>query len=47
MSEAIKLYADIVTGAIPFAITFALGDLIVDSFMRMAFGGRVSFGFIK
>lgn len=41
MKEAIDLYASIVTGAIPYGITFALGDLIVCTFMKMAFGGKL------
>ena len=45
MNDAISLYAQIVTGAIPYAVTFAIGDLIVSSFIRMAFGGKVTFGF--
>lgn len=45
MSDAITLYAQVVTGAIPYGIAFALGDMIVNSFMRMALGGKVSFGF--
>ena len=45
MTDAISLYAQIVMGAIPYAITFAIGDLIVSSFIRMAFGGKVTFGF--
>jgi len=32
-----------VTDAIPYAITFAIGNLIVRSFLRMAFGGKVEF----
>lgn len=44
MNDAINLYAQIVSGAIPYGIAFALGDMIVCTFMRMAFGGRISFG---
>lgn len=43
MKDAIELYTMIVTDAIPYAIAFALGNLIVTSFMRMAFGGKVEF----
>lgn len=43
MLEAIKLFAMIVEAAIPFGVTFALGQLIVNSFMKMAFGGKVEF----
>lgn len=43
MIDAIDLYTMIVTDAIPYAITFAIGNLIVGSFLRMAFGGKVEF----
>ena len=43
MLEAIELFAMIVEAAIPFGITFALGQLIVNTFMKMAFGGKVEF----
>lgn len=43
MLEAINLFAMIVESAIPYAVTFAMGQLIVNSFMKMAFGGKVEF----
>lgn len=43
MLEAIDLFAKIVESAIPYGVTFALGQLIVNSFMKMAFGGRIEF----
>lgn len=43
MQEAINLFTMIVESAIPYAITFAIGNLIVSTFMKMAFGGRVEF----
>lgn len=43
MLEAINLYAMVVEAAIPFAVTFALGNLIVTSFLKMAFKGKVEF----
>lgn len=43
MKDAIELYAMIVTGALPYAVTFAIGNLIVGTFMRMAFGGKIEF----
>lgn len=43
MREAIELFTMIVEGAIPYGITFALGQLIVNSFMKMAFGGKIEF----
>lgn len=43
MQEAIELFAMIVEGAIPYGVAFALGQLIVNSFMKMAFGGKIEF----
>lgn len=43
MKDAIELYAMIVTSALPYAVTFAIGNLIVSTFMRMAFGGKIEF----
>lgn len=43
MQDAIKLYTMIVEAAIPFAVTFEIGNLIVRSFMKMAFRGRIEF----
>lgn len=43
MTEYIEIYKDLVEVAVPFAITFAFGNLIVTSFLKMAFGGRVEF----
>lgn len=43
MLEAISLFTLIVESAIPYGIAFALGQLIVNSFMKMAFGGKVEF----
>lgn len=43
MEEAISLFTKIVEAAIPYAVTFAVGQLIVTSFLKMAFGGKVEF----
>lgn len=43
MQDAINLFTQIVEAAIPYGITFAMGQLIVNSFMKMAFGGRIEF----
>ena len=43
MQEAINLFAQIVVVAIPYGVTFALGQMIVNSFMKMAFGGKIEF----
>lgn len=41
--NAVALFAKVVEGAFPFALVFAMGTKIVDSFLSMAFGGRVKF----
>lgn len=41
---AIETYTQIVQCALPVAIVFALGNLIVGTFMRVAFGGKLWFG---
>lgn len=41
---AVDLYTQIATYAVPIAIVFELGNLIVGTFMRVAFGGRLWFG---
>lgn len=43
MQEAIELFSQIVVAAIPYGVTFALGQMIVNSFMKMAFGGKIEF----
>lgn len=43
MQIGIDLYTMIVTEALPIGIAFAVGDLIVTSFLKMAFKGRVEF----
>lgn len=43
MQDAINLFAQIVEAAIPYGVTFAMGQLIVNSFMKMAFGGKIEF----
>ncbi len=44
MQSAIDLYAAMIAEAIPFAIAFEIGNLIVGTFLRAAFGGRLWFG---
>lgn len=43
MQEAINLYVELTREAVPFAIAFSFGNLIVATFIRMAFGGKVEF----
>lgn len=41
---AIDILKEIIAGAIPVAFVFEMGNLIVCTFMRVAFGGRLWFG---
>ncbi len=43
LSDAINLFTQIVMGAIPYGMAFSLGNIVVNTFMRMAFGGRIEF----
>ena len=41
---AISTFTQIIEIALPIAIVFEVGNLIVGTFMRVAFGGRLWFG---
>lgn len=41
---AITTFTEILQIAIPIAIVFEIGNLIVGTFMRVAFGGKLWFG---
>ena len=41
---ASEILGQVMTAAIPIAIIFEVGNLIVCTFMRVAFGGRLWFG---
>lgn len=41
---AIELFTELITYAVPIAIVFEVGNLIVCTFMRTAFGGKLWFG---
>lgn len=41
---ASEILGQVMTEAIPIAIIFEVGNLIVCTFMRVAFGGRLWFG---
>lgn len=41
---AVNTFTQIVEMALPFAIVFGIGDLIVQTFLRVAFGGKLWFG---
>lgn len=41
---AIDIYSQTMEYAIPIAVVFEVGNLIVGTFLRAAFGGRLWFG---
>lgn len=41
---AVDLYTQLSQLAVPIAIVFEIGNLIVGTFLRVAFGGRLWFG---
>lgn len=42
-NDIIALFVDIVENAVPFAVVFTLGNILVNTFLRMAFGGKIEF----
>lgn len=43
VSDIALLFAEVVKEAIPITIVWYLGELVVGSFLRAAFGGRLTF----
>lgn len=43
VSEIVELYVECIEIALPFTITFYLCDFLVTTFLRAAFGGKLSF----
>jgi len=41
---AVSVYSQLIATALPVAIVFEIGNLIVSTFVRAAFGGRLWFG---
>lgn len=41
---AVNTFTEIMEIALPIAIVFEIGNLIVGTFMRVAFGGKLWFG---
>lgn len=41
---AAQLYAEVIVAALPVAIVFEVGNLIIGTFLRSAFGGKLWFG---
>lgn len=44
MDKAIELYVMVLSACIPYALVFAIGNLITSMFFKMAFKGRVEIG---
>lgn len=43
-SLAAQLYVEVIVAALPIAIVFEVGNLLVGTFLRSAFGGKLWFG---
>lgn len=43
MSIAIEIFTEVVRESIPFAVAFWMGEVIVRSFLTMAFRGKIEF----
>ena len=43
MIDGIALFTEVVKGAIPYGMAFAIGEMVVTTFMKMAFGGKIDF----
>lgn len=41
---AVEVMTEVMTIAVPIAVVFEIGNLIVSTFMRVAFGGKLWFG---
>lgn len=41
---AIEIFTQICAEAVPVAVVFSFGNLIVTTFLRVAFGGKLYFG---
>lgn len=41
---ALEIFGNIIKYAMPFSVVFAIGNIIVDTFLRVAFGGELRFG---
>lgn len=43
INDIISLYVDCISYALPFTLVFYFGDFLVTTFLRAAFGGKLSF----
>lgn len=41
---AVNIMTDVFSMAVPIAVVFEIGNLLVNTFMRVAFGGKLWFG---
>lgn len=41
---ALELYTEVMVLAVPICIVFELGNILIGTFLRAAFGGRLWFG---
>lgn len=41
---AFNVYTGVATFAVPVAFAFGIGNLLVSTFLRVAFGGKLKFG---
>lgn len=44
---AVELYSELAACAVPIAIVFEVANLMVSTFLRVAFGGRLWFGSLR
>lgn len=43
VTQIVALYTEVMREAVPFAVVFWMGNLIVSTFCRAAFGGKLEF----
>lgn len=43
VADIVSLYVDVVRIALPFTVVFWIGEMLVTSVLRAAFGGKLSF----
>ena len=42
-ADIILLFAEVIEQALPFTVLFWMGEMLVTTFLRAAFGGKLSF----
>ena len=43
IADIVALYVEVIQIALPFTIVFYMGEFIVTTFLRAAFGGKLTF----